>query len=111
MKKAIPFFCAASYGVFGALFVVCTLNVFSMIMSPFYRGEQPRFFAFCVAAVIFSALLVIGTFFFNILRFPDLNDRRKVEGVVWGEVFLSLLLFFPCWALWDHVMEILMILA
>ena len=107
MKKVFPFVCAASYGVFGGLLITCALNVFSMLMSPFYKGESPRFFAFCTGAVILSALLILGTFLLNIFRFPEGKNHREIKHIVFCEVLLSILLLIPCWTLWERVIEFL----
>ena len=109
MKKAIPFFCAASYGVFGALLITCGLNLLSMLISPFYRGESPRFFAFCTGTVILSALLIVGTFLLNVLRCPEGKDHRGIKRIVACEILLSIVLLIPCWALWERVIEILIV--
>lgn len=107
MKKVFPFVCATSYGVFGGLLITCALNLLSMIMSPFYKGESPRFFAFCTGAVILSALLILGTFLLNIFRFPEGKNRSEIEHIVFCEILLSIVLLIPCWALWEHVIELL----
>lgn len=110
MKKIVPFVCATSYSVFGALLITCGLNLLSMLVSPFYRGENPRFFAFCTGAVILSALLIVGTFLLNVLRFPEGKNRSGIEHIVFCEVLLSIVLLFPCWALWEHVIELLKVM-
>ena len=109
MKKTIPFLCAASYSVFGALLITCGLNLLSMLMSPFYRGERPHFFAFCTGAVILSAILIVGTFLLNVLRFPEGKNHRGIKHIVACEILLSIVLLIPCWALWERVIDILIV--
>ena len=109
MKKVFPFVCATSYGVFGGLLITCALNLLSMIMSPFYKGESPHFFAFCTGTVILSALLIVGTFLLNVLRFPEGKDHRGIKRIVACEILLSIVLLIPCWALWERVIEILIV--
>ena len=107
MKKVFPFVCAASYSVLGGLQAVCALNVFSMLMSPFYNGEHPRFFACCVAATVFLALLIVGIFLLNIVWFPELKSKRMIKGFVVGELLLSIVLFLPCFSLWNCLINFL----
>ena len=107
MKKVFPFVCATSYSILGGLQAVCALNVFSMLMSPFYNGEHPRFFACCVAAAILLALLIVGIFLLNIVWFPELKSKRMIKGFVVGELLLSIVLFLPCFALWNCLINFL----
>ena len=107
MKKIVPFVCATSYSVFGGLLAVCALNVFSMLMSPFYNGEQPRFFACCVAASVFLTVLMVGIFLLNIVWFPSLDSKRLIKLFIGGEVILSVVLFLPCFAAWNCLINFL----
>ena len=101
MKKTVPWICTLGYVVGGGGSIACLIRLLAMTASPFYVGDRPRFFWFCVIAGVACALLMLGMLIFNVVCFPSLKSKRSRRWVIAAELLLSVVLVFPSWNLWD----------
>lgn len=107
MKKMIPFISPVVCGLFGGLFIECTLCVCGIVVSPFSDTEEASFLAFLCITSFLLALLVIGMMIVNIVYLINQNNMQAIKRILIAQIVVGAVLFFVAWRFSKPVVEAL----
>ena len=105
MKKLIPIISPFVTGLFGGLFVECTMCVLATVVSPFSDVDRASFPYLLLFLAVLAALITVAVVIVNTVYLVNLNDKSKIKATVILEALACIATFFITWSFWNTIID------